>query len=92
MKLSSILGTLALGLGLASATGIEQEATLKSALRGIEYVECKKLGLTDQRPVLVRLLFKHMSDPFSKAFLIFRNSNAVRCHFEYIRSRLGLIW
>ena len=73
MKLSSILGTLALGLGLASATGIEQEATLKSALRGrieeanpffkTEWVRCADLG-SDPREVLVRLHFKHASYSF----------------------------
>ena len=61
MKLSSILGTLALGLGLASATGIEQEAALKSALRGrieeafpffkTEWVHCNDL-LEDPRKIL----------------------------------------
>ena len=84
MKLSSILSTLALGLGLASATGIEQEATLKSALRGrieeaspffkkpevkTEWVTCHTLT-DDPRKVLVRLHFKHASYSFFKSFFV----------------------
>ena len=87
MKLSSILSTLALGLGLASATGIEQEATLKSALRGrIEEASPFANAKTEWRPCIEIVERKVLSVNCDKQLLPKQRMNAWDLHsYEHER-------